>query len=100
MPSAASKARMAASRRRRVRAAAALGIFGLAAAWIGLPGGGTVPRAAAHERLKGIIGFIDRKGSRVFSSREIHEAGSFAGGLAFARIHRGDRLAYGYIDRD
>ena len=54
--------------------------------------------ARAHERKKGIIGFIGKEGKLVFSNAELHEAGSFTCGLALARIHVDGALKYGFLD--
>lgn len=53
----------------------------------------------AHERARGVIGFVDAAGKLVFKQAELHEAGDFADGLVVARLHRDGVLKFGYLDR-
>jgi len=54
---------------------------------------------SAHERTRGVIGFVDESGALVFKNGEVHEAGDFAEGLAAARVHKAGVLKLGYLDR-
>ena len=55
--------------------------------------------AVAHERKRGSIGYIDRTGQLLVTSKVLHEAGSFSGGFARVRLHENKLYRYGYLDR-
>ena len=41
----------------------------------------------AHERKRGSIGYIDKTGQLLLTSKTLHEASSFSGGFARVRLH-------------
>ena len=54
----------------------------------------------AHERQRGSIGYIDKTGQVLITSRVLHEAGNFSGGFARVRLHENKVYKYGYLDRE
>ena len=54
----------------------------------------------AHERKRGSIGYIDKTGQVLITSRVLHEAGNFSGGFARVRLHENKVYKYGYLDRE
>ena len=55
--------------------------------------------AGAHERKRGSIGYIDKTGQLLLTSKTLQEASSFSGGFARVRLHEKKEYKYGYLDR-